>query len=102
MVQLEFARCFARELGEDKADQVLAFTQVGRVVPLDTGIAPAAAEACRAHRLATADATLFAMARARGAVLVTCAAHFEGLPGGAGHPQTAFLTIGRARPPSAR
>ncbi len=37
----------AREVGEDKADQVIAFTQVCQVVPLDTEIALAAAEACR-------------------------------------------------------
>jgi 2,4-dienoyl-CoA reductase-like NADH-dependent reductase (Old Yellow Enzyme family) len=41
----------------------------------------AAAEACRAHRLATADAIIFATARLRGATLLTCDAHFEGLPG---------------------
>ena len=44
-------------------------------------IALAAAEACRAHRLATADAIIFATARLRGATLLTCDAHFEGLPG---------------------
>ncbi|MDM7462461.1 MAG: type II toxin-antitoxin system VapC family toxin [Tepidimonas taiwanensis] len=81
MVQLELAKWLAREVGEDKADQVIAFTQVCRVVPLDTEIALAAAEACRAHRLATADAIVFATARARDAMLVTCDAHFEGLPG---------------------
>jgi predicted nucleic acid-binding protein len=81
MVQLELARWLAREVGEGKADQVVAFTQVCRVVPLNTEIALAAAEACRAHRLATADAIVLATARARDAMLVTCDAHFEGLPG---------------------
>ncbi|MFT3975091.1 MAG: PIN domain-containing protein [Amaricoccus sp.] len=33
------------------------------------------------HRLATADAIIFATARARNATLVTCDAHFDGLPG---------------------
>jgi len=83
MVQLELARWLTREVGEDKADQVIAFTQVCRIVPLDTEIALAAAEACREHRLATADAIVFATARARarGAALLTCDAHFDGLPG---------------------
>ena len=81
MVQLELAKWLAREVGEDKADQVIAFTQVCQVVPLDTAIALAAAEACREHKLATADTIMFATARARGAVLLTCDAHFEGLPG---------------------
>lgn len=80
-VQLELAKWLTREVGEDKADQVIAFTQVCQVVPLDTEIALAAADACRMHKLATADAIIFATARARGATLLTCDAHFEGLPG---------------------
>jgi predicted nucleic acid-binding protein len=81
MVQLELAKWLTREVGEDKADQVIAFTQVCQVVPLDTEIALAAADACRMHKLATADAIIFATAQARGATLLTCDAHFEGLPG---------------------
>ena len=81
MVQLELAKWLTREMGEDKADQVIAFTQVCQVIPLDTDIALAAAEACRTHKLATADAIIFATARQRGATLLTCDAHFEGLPG---------------------
>lgn len=81
MVQLELARWLTRELGEDKADQVIAFTQVCQVVPLDTEIALAAAEAGRAHGLATADAIIYATARRFGATLLTCDAHFQGLPG---------------------
>ena len=81
MVQLELAKWLTREVGEDKADQVIAFTQVCVVVPLDTEIALAAAEICRAHKLATADAIIFATARAHGAGLLTCDRHFEGLPG---------------------
>lgn len=81
MVQLELAKWLTREVGEDKADQVIAFTQVCQVVPLDTEIALAAADACRMHKLATADAIIFATARAQGATLLTCDAHFEGLPG---------------------
>lgn len=81
LVQLELAKWLAREVGEEKADQVIAFTQVCQVVSLDTEIALAAAEACRAHRLAKADAIVFATARARGARLLTCDAHFKDLPG---------------------
>lgn len=81
IVQLELAKWLTREVGEDKADQVIAFTQICQVVPLDTEIALAAAEACRTHKLATADAIVFATARARGATLLTCDGHFEGLPG---------------------
>lgn len=81
MVQLELAKWLTREVGEDKADQVIAFTQVCQVVPLDTEIALAAADACRMHKLSTADAIILATAQARGATLLTCDAHFEGLPG---------------------
>lgn len=81
MVQLELAKWMAREAGEDKADQVIAFTQVCQVMALDTEVALAAADACREHRLATADAIIFATARSQGAMLLTCDAHFKGLPG---------------------
>lgn len=81
MVQLELAKWLTREVGEDKADQVIAFTQVCIVIPLDTEIALAAAEVCSAHKLATADAIIFATARTQGAALLTCDAHFDGLPG---------------------
>ena len=80
MVQLELTKWLTREVGEDKADQVIAFTQVCQIVPLDTEIALAAAEACREHKLATADAVIFATARLKGARILTCDAHFEGLP----------------------
>lgn len=69
------------EVGEDKADQVIAFTQLCVLLPLDTETALAAADACRNHRLATADAIVYATARANGASLITCDAHFDGLPG---------------------
>ena len=81
VVQLELAKWLTREVSEEKADQVIAFTQVCQIIALDTEIALAAAEACRAHRLATADAIIFATARLRGATLLTCDAHFDGLPG---------------------
>jgi len=79
MVQLELSKWLAREVGEDKADQVIAFSQLCRIVDLDTEIALAAAEACRVHKLASADAIILATARAHRATLVTCDAHFEGL-----------------------
>lgn len=81
LVQLELAKWLAREVGEDKADQVIAFTQVCRVLPLDTETALGAAEACRVHKLATADAIIFATAQAQRATLLTCDRHFAGLPG---------------------
>jgi predicted nucleic acid-binding protein len=81
IIQLELAKWLGREVSEDKADQVIAFTQLCVPAPLDTKIALSAAEMCRAHRLATADAIVYATTQAFGADLVTCDAHFEGLPG---------------------
>jgi predicted nucleic acid-binding protein len=81
IVQLELAKWLAREVGEDKADQVVAFTQMCFVVPLDTKIALAAAEICGRHKLATADAIVYATALEYEADLLTCDAHFSALPG---------------------
>ena len=81
IVQLELAKWLAREVGEDKADQVVAFTQMCQIAPLDTKIALTAADLCRQHKLATADAIVYATALEYGADLLTCDAHFEGLPG---------------------
>lgn len=80
IVQLELAKWLTREVGEEKADQVIAFTQVCRVVPLDTEVALFAVEACRQYGLATADAIIFATTHANNAELITCDGHFEGLP----------------------
>ena len=81
IVQLELAKWLTREVGEDKADQVVAFTQLCRVVPLNTKIALSAAEICSKHKLATADAIVYASALEHGANLLTCDAHFDGLKG---------------------
>lgn len=80
IVQLELAKWLLREAGEDEADQVIAYTQKCVVVPLDTRIALLAAELHRQHKLATADAIVYATAQALGAELLTCDAHFAKLP----------------------
>ncbi len=80
IVQLELAKWLLRESGEDQADRVIAYTQKCVVVPLDTRIALLAAEFHRQHRLATADAIVYATAQAHGADLLTCDAHFAKLP----------------------
>ena len=79
IVQLELSKWLVRELGEDQADLVIAYTQKCVVVPLDTAIALMAADLHRAHKLATADAIVYATARQQGADLLTCDRHFEGL-----------------------
>jgi predicted nucleic acid-binding protein len=80
MVQLELAKWLTREAGEDKSDRVIAFTETCVVAALDTPTALSAAELCVRHKLATADAIVYATALAHGADLLTCDRHFEKLP----------------------
>ena len=80
IVQLELSKWLVREVGEERADQVIAYTQKCMVAPLDTAIALLAADLHREHKLATADAIVYATARHLGAHLLTCDAHFRGLP----------------------
>jgi predicted nucleic acid-binding protein len=81
IVQLELSKWLLREAGEEQADLTLAYTQKCIVVPLDTSIALLAAELHQQYKLATADAIVYATARQQGAELLTCDAHFKGLPG---------------------
>lgn len=79
IVQLELAKWLQREVNEERADQVLAYTQKCIVVPLDTRIALLAAGLHRQHKLATADAIVYATALEHGADVLTCDAHFAKL-----------------------
>ena len=80
MVQLELAKFLTREIGEDKADIVIAFTETCVVADLDTATALSAAELCARYKLATADAIVYATALAFGADVLTCDRHFRDLP----------------------
>lgn len=81
IVQFELAKWLTRNVGEAEADRVIAFTDTCRVVELDTRIALAAADVSARHKLPTADAIVYATARAADADLLTCDRHFERLPG---------------------
>ncbi len=81
IVQLELAKWLTREIGEDAADQMIAYTQKCVVAPLDTRIALHAVDLHRQYKLATADAVVYATAREFDAELLTCDSHFEDLPG---------------------
>ena len=80
MVQLELSKWLSREKGEDDADRFIAFTRTCVVVDLDTPIALRAASLCVEHKLATADAVIYATAIAHEADVLTCDNHFEALP----------------------
>lgn len=79
IVQLELTKWLTREVGEDKADQITAYTNTCIVVPLDTRIALRAAELCAVHKLATADAIVYATALENDADVLTCDARFKNL-----------------------
>lgn len=81
IVQLELSKWLWRELGESQTDQVIAYTMKCQVTPLDTATALLAADLHRQHKLAMADAIVYATAVKTGAELLTCDAHFKGLPG---------------------
>lgn len=81
LVQLELAKWMLRASGEANADKVVSYTQKCAIALLDTPTAIRAAELCREHKLATADAVIYATALRHEAELITCDAHFEGLPG---------------------
>lgn len=81
IVQFELAKWLTREVGEDKADQVIAFTETCVVADLTTPIALSAAELSARHKLAMADAIVYATAITHGSDLLTCDRHFEGLAG---------------------
>jgi predicted nucleic acid-binding protein len=80
LVQYELSKWLTREVGDDEADRVIAFTETCVVADLDTATALLAAELSARHKLATADAIVYATALARGADLLTCDRHFQNLP----------------------
>lgn len=80
IVQFELAKWLTRSVGEDKADSVIAFTETCVVADLDTATALLAADLGARHRLASADAIIYATAVSHGADLLTCDNHFANLP----------------------
>ena len=81
IVQFELKKWLVREGRSDKADEVIAFTETCIVAELSTPIALFAADMTKQHKLAAADAIVYATAQLHQADLLTCDRHFEGLPG---------------------
>ncbi len=79
MVQHEVFKWLQREIGPDAANGFIARTIQYQVVPLDTAIAIRGAEVSRQHKLAMADAIIYATAMHVDADLLTCDAHFKDL-----------------------
>ena len=81
IIQHEIAKWLRRQGTQDLLQSVIAFSMTCRVAPLDTEIALAASELTQSLKLASADAIILATARRHEADVLTCDAHFEGLPG---------------------
>jgi predicted nucleic acid-binding protein len=81
MVLVEVTRRVMQQRGEDAALQAAALLHQGRVVPLDSGLALAAAKLGVEQKLPLADSIIFATAQQFNATLWTMDADFEGLPG---------------------
>lgn len=80
LVQHELYKWLCRETDTATALAAIAATQQARVVPLDTSLALLAADIAREHKLAMADAIVYATARQHHATLITSDAHFKSLP----------------------
>jgi predicted nucleic acid-binding protein len=80
-VQYELYKWVKRESDENTALDTIALADDSLVIPLSTDIALVAADLSLSHKLAFADAVIYASARKFNVELVTSDDHFEGLPG---------------------
>jgi len=80
LVQFELYKWCLREKDEPTALDVIGITEACLVRPLDTRIALSATDLAIRHKLAMADAIVYATALVVGGQLVTSDAHFKGLP----------------------
>ena len=80
LVQFELRRWALREYAESRANDIILALREAVVVQTDERVALLAAELARAHKLHVMDALIYATALEHDAQLVTCDAHFKGLP----------------------
>lgn len=81
VVMYEVYRWTKRVRGEDSALLVVASMEKGKLVPLSPGLALSAADLGLEHRLAMADAVVYATALTQAAELITSDIDFAQLPG---------------------
>ena len=81
LVMYEVQRWALRERNPEAAEGMLAVFRQSRIVPLDDMTAVRGAAQASAHKLAAVDALIYAFALQHKAELVSCDAHFKGLPG---------------------
>jgi predicted nucleic acid-binding protein len=81
MVLYELGKWLARNMDAQEADQVMVTLLTAQVVEPTASIALQAAELSVTYKLHALDALIYATALEHDAELVTCDAHFKGLPG---------------------
>lgn len=81
VVIYEVYKVLRRSVPQQTADEAALYLSRLQVVPLDSELALAAAEASLEHSLPFADAVIYAAAQMHEAKLVTSDAHFANLPG---------------------
>ena len=79
-LQFELYKWAKREKDEVEALEVIALTEQGRVIPLNTRLSLYAADLALQFRLSFADAIIYATASQLGMPLITSDEHFKGLP----------------------
>ncbi len=80
LVQYELFKWVCRERDEVAAYEVIAVTQKSEIIEVDTSLALLAADVSTTHKLAMADAFVYATALFTKAKLITSDNHFSGLP----------------------
>jgi predicted nucleic acid-binding protein len=81
IVQYELYKWIKRETDEITANDTMGLSGDCLCVPLSTEIALMAADLAIKHKLALADAVIYASARKHHVEVVTADDHFKGLPG---------------------
>lgn len=76
----EVYKVLRRDFSEERALEAVAAMRRAEIVPVDETLALEAADLALSHRLAMADALLYATALRTGATLVTGDADFASLP----------------------
>ena len=80
MVVYELRKWLARHMEPEAADELMTLILTAHVVEPTSTIALQAAELSKTYKLHAMDALIYATALEHDAELVTCDAHFKGLP----------------------
>jgi predicted nucleic acid-binding protein len=99
IVLYEVYKLIRRERGEEAGLVAAAAMERTRLVPLTETVALTAADLALEHRLAMADAIVYATARLEEAEVVTADADFRGLPGVLYHGKKEAGAVGRPKRP---